>query len=219
MSLDTDRLVGMFGVVAGRVYENARERILDAAERVLLERGPNQLSVDALIKEAGLSKGGFFHHFATKDALLIALLDRLIERTLRQIEEIAAKDPEPRGARLRAQIALAFDSKSNEVHTSRALLLAFIEAIRSRTALAEHARRLNDLSFARDIGEDIPAGRAILIQFALDGFWMAEALGSASLSASRRKALRDSLLALAQPEAGLKRTSNRATKSKKGRSP
>jgi AcrR family transcriptional regulator len=205
--------------VAGRIYENAKERILDAAERLLLQRGPNQLSVEALISEAGLSKGGFFHHFATKDALLLALLERLIERGMRQIEEIAAKDPEPRGARLRAQIALAFDMKGKDVDTSRALVLAFIEASGSSPALAQRSRAMNDTTFARDIDEGIPAGRAMLIQFALDGFWLGEALGSVSLTAAQKKVLRDSLLALAQPEPSLKRTSKRTAMTKKGRSP
>lgn len=204
--------------MTGRIYENARERILDAAERLLLQRGPHQLSVDAVIKEAELSKGGFFHHFPTKDALLVALLDRLVERVTRRIEEIAAKDPEPRGARLRAQIAVGFETHGPEVDTSRALVLAFIEAASALPALAQRSRTLNAESFARDIDEGIPAGRAIMIQFALDGFWLAEALGSVSLSASQKKAFRDSLMALAQPEAGAKRLSKRVAATKKGRS-
>lgn len=204
--------------MTGRVYESARERILDAAERLLLQRGPHQLSVDAVITEAKLSKGGFFHHFPTKDALLHALLDRLVERTNRQINEIAAKDPEPRGSRLRAQIVLGFDVHGPEVDTSRALVLAFIEAASSLPSLAERSRAVTDQMFARDIDEGIPAGHAILIQFALDGFWLAEALGSAPLSSLQRTALRDSLMTLAQPEPSVKRRNKRGTAPKKGQS-
>lgn len=204
--------------MAPRIYENARERILDATEALLLERGHKQLSVDAVITEAGISKGGFFHHFATKDALLVALLDRLVGRVLQQIEKLAMQDPEPRGARLRAQISLAFAENNPEINTSRALMLAFIEASSSTPTVAERARAINAETFVRDIGEDIPAGRALTIQFALDGFWLAESFGSFSLSIAQKKALRDSLLALARPEASVNVPARSATKSKKGRS-
>jgi len=200
--LHTDRLVGMVAAMAGRTYPSARERILDAAERLILKRGTSQLSVEAVITEAQLSKGGFFHHFATKDALLIAILDRLVERVTRTLEELAGQDPEPRGARLRAQIALAFDDDTVTTRAPRALLLALIEAARTQPAVARHARKMNAETFARDAAEDIPIGRAIAIQFALDGFWLAEAVGTVTLTRSQRQAFRDSLLALAQPEAG-----------------
>lgn len=204
-------------MMAGRTYPSARERILDAAERIIGDRGVSQLSVDAVITEAGLSKGGFFHHFATKDALLIAMLDRLIERVKVAVEGAAGRDPEPRGARLRAQIALAFDSDTVNAHAPRALLLAIIQAVSAQPALARHARKMNAEVFARDAAEDIPLGRAIAVQFALDGFWLAEALGTAALTRVQRQALRDSLFLLAQPEAGTARRPRQRATSRKGR--
>lgn len=203
--------------MARRSYPSARERILDATERLILERGASQLSIDAVITEAGLSKGGFFHHFATKDALLIAIVDRLIERVSGAIEEAAARDPEPRGARLRAQIALALDADAIQTHAPRALLLALIEAASSQPAVARHARKVNAEVFARDAAEDISIGRAIAIQLALDGFWLAEALGTVAFTRSQRQALRDSLMLLAQPEAGATRRPRQRAASRKGR--
>ena len=60
-----------------RIYPSARDKILDATERVILRDGPHGLSVDAILLESGMSKGGFFHHFPTKTALLLGLFDRL----------------------------------------------------------------------------------------------------------------------------------------------
>ena len=60
-----------------RVYSSARDKILAATERVILRDGPHGVSVDAVLAESGMSKGGFFHHFPTKAALLGELLERL----------------------------------------------------------------------------------------------------------------------------------------------
>ena len=68
-----------------------RERILDAAERLVLERGFAATSVDAVIAEASASKGGFFHHFRSKNELGLALLDRYATGDIRMLEEAMAE--------------------------------------------------------------------------------------------------------------------------------
>jgi len=200
-----------------RVYPSARDRILDAAERLILARGVGQLSVESVATEAKVSKGGFFHHFATKDELLMAILDRLVERVNRELEALAANDPEPRGARLRAQIAMSFDMDKATFDRFCALPRAFIEAAGAIPSLSRRARQLNEQTFTRDVAEGIPIGRAVLLQLALDGYALSQALGSIALSSSQRAALRDSMMTLARPEASPKRRSSRALTAKKGR--
>ena len=57
-----------------------RTRILGAAERLLKERGVHGTSVEAVMREAGLTVGGFYAHFPSKEALadeaMLAGLDR-----------------------------------------------------------------------------------------------------------------------------------------------
>ena len=67
-----------------------RERILDAAERLVLERGFAATSVDAVIAEASASKGGFFHHFRSKNELGLALLGRYAAGEKRLLDESMA---------------------------------------------------------------------------------------------------------------------------------
>ncbi len=50
--------------------------MLEAAQRLVLERGFAAMTVDAVIEAAGLSKGAFFHHFPSKAALGRALVER-----------------------------------------------------------------------------------------------------------------------------------------------
>jgi len=53
-----------------------RQRILDAAEAMILSRGFAGMSVDGLIRSLGLTKGAFFHHFDSKNDLSRHLVQR-----------------------------------------------------------------------------------------------------------------------------------------------
>src|SRR5262249_32868174 len=68
----------------------------------------------------------------------------------------------------------------------------------------EHARKLNAASLERDEAEEIPAGHALVIQFALDGYALNTGVGTGGvqLTPKLKAAFRDTLMALAQPEAG-----------------
>lgn len=55
----------------------ARESVLDAFERLLIDDGERAATMDAAARAAGVSKGGLLYHFASKDALEQALLERL----------------------------------------------------------------------------------------------------------------------------------------------
>lgn len=53
----------------------SREKLLDAAISLFRHRGYCATSVDDLCGEAGVTKGAFFHHFRSKDALAVASAD------------------------------------------------------------------------------------------------------------------------------------------------
>lgn len=54
---------------------SAREKLLEAALGVIRAQGYTATTVDDLCERAGVTKGAFFHHFATKDALAVAAAD------------------------------------------------------------------------------------------------------------------------------------------------
>ena len=73
-----------------------RERILDAAARLFRERGFEGIGVADLMKEAGLTHGGFYGHFTSKDDLIAQASARELTRSLAQwstIAERASGDP------------------------------------------------------------------------------------------------------------------------------
>ncbi len=55
--------------------EETRSRLLDAAVRKFAEAGYDGSSVDDICAEAGVSKGAFYHHFPSKQALFLALMN------------------------------------------------------------------------------------------------------------------------------------------------
>src|SRR5580658_9132662 len=56
-----------------------REKLLDASFVLIREKGYSATSVDELCAEAGVTKGAFFHHFPSKDALAVAAANRWSE--------------------------------------------------------------------------------------------------------------------------------------------
>ena len=52
-----------------------RQQIMDAARRGLADHSYSDLTVDEICAAAGMSKGGFYVHFTSKQALLVALID------------------------------------------------------------------------------------------------------------------------------------------------
>lgn len=79
-----------------RSYKNAEARraeLLTAAVRLFAERGYEHTSVQAIIDALGLSKGAFYHHFPSKEALLDALAAQLLEAAVALVRPLVA-DPE-----------------------------------------------------------------------------------------------------------------------------
>lgn len=59
--------------------EETCERILDAAQNCFAELGYDAASTSAICQQAGVSKGAFYHHFPSKQAAYLALMDRWLE--------------------------------------------------------------------------------------------------------------------------------------------
>lgn len=71
-----------------------RERILDAAEHLVIENGYAATSVDHVIAASASSKGAFFHHFDSKRELARALVGRYVEADLAHLSDALDKTAE-----------------------------------------------------------------------------------------------------------------------------
>lgn len=54
-----------------RKSQETREKIFQAAKKILQKKGYEELSIKNICEEAGVSNGSFYHHFKTKDDLTI----------------------------------------------------------------------------------------------------------------------------------------------------
>jgi len=75
----------------GRDGRATRERLLDVSEELVLEQGFAATTVEAVIRGAGATKGGFFHHFSSKAALARALVQRWADRDRAELEAALAR--------------------------------------------------------------------------------------------------------------------------------
>ncbi len=78
-----------------RKGDEKRQLLLDAAERLFGQQGYEKTGVQDILTATGLSKGGFYHHFASKDEVLTALCERRAERAAAHTAEAldAAQTP------------------------------------------------------------------------------------------------------------------------------
>lgn len=60
----------------GKKGDDTRKRILDTAQHLILSHGYSGTSVDLLIRQLGMTKGAFFHHFKSKNELARTLIQR-----------------------------------------------------------------------------------------------------------------------------------------------
>ena len=77
-----------------RKGQDTRERVLDAAESAVLEKGFAATSIEELIAAVGITKTGFFYHFKDKGELAKALLVRYIARENTLFDEIFGRADE-----------------------------------------------------------------------------------------------------------------------------
>lgn len=84
---------------------DARTRLLDAALRLIRERGFAGTSVDDLCTAAGVTKGSYFHHFKTKEALGVAAARHWIALTSAFFAAAPYHDPSDPRDRLLAYVA------------------------------------------------------------------------------------------------------------------
>jgi AcrR family transcriptional regulator len=118
-----------------RASGDDRERaILVTAEQLLEERPLSEISVEDLARGAGISRPTFYFYFPSKDAVLLTLVDRMVEAGTASREEALAKLARDPRAGWRMALQASFDAFGSR----RAVILAAAEL---RTTNAE-AREL-----------------------------------------------------------------------------
>jgi TetR/AcrR family transcriptional regulator, transcriptional repressor for nem operon len=177
----------------------SHERIVAAAARAIRRGGFQGVGVADIMKEAGLTHGGFYAHFRSRDALLTEALERACRDTAARLSDGVARRQARGHSPLRA-LAEAYLSERHlgEIETGCAVAALVSEmprhAAEVREAAAQRVRGL--LAGVRHaLREDAPAESAAAVASQMVGaLQLARALGDNTEGRALLKAAREALL-------------------------
>ena len=182
-----------------RTLEDAletRATILDAAFRVA-RGGGGRFTVDAVAREAGVSKGAVLHHFPSKEALAGGMLEQQLDEFDALIERRLAEEPEGETGRwLRAYVRASFEMGAGDPAVNDALLAAMATEpglLSSFEGRFESWRR-------RAEADGVDRTRANLVRLAVDGLATAESFGIGAPEGEEREDLLEALVDLTRVE-------------------
>lgn len=98
------RTAATAAVVNERVASSARARVLETATMLFYQEGVRAVGVDLVVERSGVAKTSLYRHFATKDDLVVAFLEREDAEYWSDWEEVAAREKVDAGAELQAHI-------------------------------------------------------------------------------------------------------------------
>jgi len=186
---------------------NSRELMLDAAQEVVLEFGAARLTLDAVAKRAGVSKGGVMYNFPTKEALLSAMIERVVAHNREAHARLTAELPAAPGRSLKAYVLNSVRALDLDDRVSGALLAALSSAPALLAPVTAYFRS----RFVR-IASDVPFESAALIYLATEGLWVQELLQLSPFTSRQRGQVVRLLRRLADEAAGKTRTAKKRSK-------
>jgi len=79
-------------MVRTAVQQDIKDRILDATDKLLSEKGFQGMTMSMLADEVGIGKGTLYLHYPSKKELVLSHIDRIIFRLLVKLQEISSMD-------------------------------------------------------------------------------------------------------------------------------
>lgn len=101
-----------------------RERIMEAATDLMIERGGTGFQIGEVSERCGMSKGALYYYFADKGALVQAIFDRSMEGLVSDVEAVVAQAPSAR-----ASILGLVEAVAHAVQPGSALTLALAHGL------------------------------------------------------------------------------------------
>lgn len=171
-----------------------RRTLLDCAAKLAVEHGTAAVTIQAVAAAAGVTKGGLFHHFPNKRALIEAVILDLLEQFSAEIDARMAEDAVPYGRFTRAYVDVTFGTEGFGINSPMAAM-----------ALSMMADPLMARSWSEWLTERLgrhkhtdSAPMLDIVRLAADGAWTAHITGVGGPPFTAPDELRLRLLALTQ---------------------
>jgi len=103
---------------------DTKEQILRAAAEIINNEGVFSLTLEAVAKKAGISKGGLLYHYPSKDVLLEGMVNYLMQSFVNDMNVTVREDTCEKGKWSRAYIALTFNQEKEDIDMNTAFLAA-----------------------------------------------------------------------------------------------
>ena len=152
---------------------DARTRLLEAARDVIRRKGFAATSVDDLCRSAGVTKGAFFHHFKTKDALGVAAAIFWSETTSAFFASAPYHEPDDPLNRVLAYLDFRKGIIGGETFEYTCLVGTMTQEMHESAPAIRDACAASILGHAATLEADIEAARK---QRNIDADWTAESL-------------------------------------------
>ena len=147
---------------------DARTRLLEAARDVIRAKGFAATSVEDLCQEAGVTKGAFFHHFRTKEALGVAAAEHWAETTEAFFEGAPYHQPGDPLDRVLAYVDFRRQMIAGEIAGFTCLAGTLTQEVHASAPAIREACAASILGHARSLEADIAAA---MEAHAISGEW------------------------------------------------
>jgi len=168
-----------------RKKEIDRDRVLDAAEHVLLESGGRHFTLDDVAERAGISKGGLVYTFAAKDELVRAALEREVTRFQEAVRQRLGGTPVQPFELVLAHIEEALDEDDEVTRKAAFLVTALVHAPDMMEPARRYYRALLDQLLSKS-GDARDVRHALL---AVEGMFLLRGLGFVEFSTKEHRAV------------------------------
>lgn len=168
-----------------------RDRILDAAVRVIQRDGVTAVTFDSVAAEAELTRGGIMYHFRSREDLLAAIHQHLAQHW----EATLLADAGRPADQLTADERLAAYIRVSSQSATRAELQLMLEAATRPEWAAPWSAVLERWAPVATDAEADPASMSRLVaRLAADGLWMFESLTYRTMPEAQRRAVAEHLV-------------------------
>lgn len=176
----------------GTTAKSTTDQIFFAVMELIVEGGISAVTLSAVCRRAGISKGGLMHHYPSKEALVDAFVSRSSEECLQDIHEHLEPISPGNGKRTKAFVDLMLkDPAMCKPESSReiaAIMIALMQGNTTSCADAHYAQLTSQLQ-----GDGVSKAAMELVVAAVDGLWLQAAVLPTAQVAKRAEQIRRQL--------------------------
>jgi len=160
-----------------------RQLILESAAAIINEKGADYLTLDAVAQRAGISKGGLFYHFKSKDELIKELVNYANNLYRNNVNQHIGNEKNKKGQWLNAFIEATRAHRTDNAPITSGMLAA---QGTNRSLLSPLKTSYQEWQY-QITHDGLDEVDATIIRLAVDGLWLSEIFGISAIDEEMRE--------------------------------